>query len=184
MAAVTRAAPPDPLPAGLARLPGPTLLVAARYEKSPVGPYVELAVGVPARLGSWPGFCITTMAVDSDESVMAGQSNWGFPKQLWPLRWTREPGCSWLRADDDGVQVGARQRGPSLPIVAPLCCVQRRADGPVLVLGWLRGRLRSAEVDVEVSSGHPLQALAGRHRGVVVDSLRLVVAPARRVEAQ
>ncbi|MGH9284782.1 MAG: hypothetical protein ACRD0M_03780, partial [Acidimicrobiales bacterium] len=39
------------LPAPLRPLPGPVLVVASHYADSPVGPFLELAVGWPGRLG-------------------------------------------------------------------------------------------------------------------------------------
>src|SRR5215210_5409004 len=43
------------LPWGLESLPGPCLVAGLCYSDSPVGPYLELAVGQPARLGMRPG---------------------------------------------------------------------------------------------------------------------------------
>ncbi len=75
-----------------------------------------------------------------------------------------------------------------MPVLAPVYCLQRREDGPVVVLGWLRGRARSARVDVDVEveagtdagPGPPL-LVTGRHRGLFVVDLTLVVNRARRV---
>ena len=185
MAALVRPAAPGPLPVGIERLPGPGLLMAARYASSPVGPYLELAMASPARVGVRLGLCVTTMVVDSDDSVVGGRSNWGFPKELSPLRWTPR-GDGWsLRCEDRGVAVTARPRGPAVPLAAPVLCLQRMAGEPVLVPGWLRGRFRSAHVDVEADAGagpgDALQALAGRHPGLAVTSLSLVISAARPV---
>ena len=179
---MVRAAPPGALPAGIERLPGPSLLVAARYREAPVGPYLELAVASPARIGARAGLCVTAMAVDSSESLSGGRSNWGFPKELSSLHWTARPDRWSLGADNLGLSVVASPRGPAVPVVAPVCCLQRRADGPVLVPGWLRGRARPArvEVSVDIEAADPLPALAGRHRGLVVAGLRLVISRARR----
>lgn len=162
--------------------------MAARYTDGPVGAYLELATASPARIGARAGFCVTTMAVNSDQSLRGGRANWGFPKELSSLRWAAE-GDRWsLRCDDRGLTIEARPRGPAVPVVAPVYCLQRREDGPVVVLGWLRGRARPARVDVDVEveadtdagPGHPLP-VTGRHRGLFVVDLTLVVNPARRV---
>ncbi len=179
--AVIGAAPEEPLPMGFDRLPGPSLFIAARYSDSPVGPYVELAAARPVRLGARPGLCVTTMAVDSSDSVVGGRSNWGFPKELSALRWIEAEHGSSLAADDLGVETVARPRGPDLPLVTPLLCLQRRDDGPVQVLGWLRGRCRSAGVDVDAEGSDRLSFAHGLHQGVVVTGLRLVVSAGRRV---
>jgi hypothetical protein len=78
------------LPEGLRRLPGWVVLVAARYTASPVGPYLELAVGEPAQLGFRVGLCVTTMVVDSPDSRLGGRHNWGYPKELGTLGWIAE----------------------------------------------------------------------------------------------
>jgi hypothetical protein len=177
-----RSVPDDPLPVAFERLPGPFLLITARYTDSPVGPYMELAVARPARLGARFGLCVTTMAVSSSDSVVGGRSNWGFPKELSQLSWsTNEQGSS-LLSEDLGVEASVRPRGPEVPLVAPLFCLQRRADGPVHVLGWLRGRFRPARVHVDAKASDHLQFVDGHHQGIMVNKLRLVVNAARRIE--
>lgn len=180
-AALVRPGRPGPLPAGIERLPGPSLLVAARYESSPVGPYLELAVASPARVGARPGLCVTIMAVDSEHSLLGGRSNWGFPKELASLAWGANGDERSLDWEDGGMAITARPRGLAVPFLAPVVCLQRRSDGPVLVPGWLRGRLRWAQVAVRAGAtgAEPLQALAGRHPGLLVTGLRLLVSAAR-----
>ncbi|MDP8975543.1 MAG: acetoacetate decarboxylase family protein [Actinomycetota bacterium] len=175
------AIPDDSLPVAFERLPGPSVLIAARYDDSPVGPYVELAVARPARRGARFGLCVTTMAVDSSESVAGGRSNWGFPKELSKLRWRTEGHGSSLVSDELGVEVKARPHGPEVALVAPLWCLQQRADGPVHVPGRLRGRFRFARVHAAANSGDRLQFIDGHHRGAVVTELRLDVGAARRI---
>ena len=183
VAALVRPGLPDPLPTGIERLPGPSLLVAARYDTSPVGPYLELAVASPARVGARPGLCVTIMAVDSEQSVLGGRSNWGFPKELASLSWAANGDERSLAWDDGGMAVTARPRGPAVPVLAPVVCLQPRSDQPVLVPGWLRGRARWAQVTVRAGAdaGDPLWALAGRHQGLLVTRLRLVVSVPRPV---
>jgi hypothetical protein len=168
-----------PLPQGLRRLPGPCLIVGVRYTDSPVGPYLELAIGEPARVGARPGFCITTMVVDSPASRAGGRLNWGFPKELGTLRWRHrddEPELCW---DERGIVVRGLPRGPTLPVLVPVRSLQHRGDGPVVVPGSLRGRARLARVTVEAPEDDPLAALAGNHRGGVVQGMHFVVRPAR-----
>ena len=169
-----------PLPAELNPLPGPCSVTAARYETSPVGPYLELAVGEPARLGARPGVCITTMVVDSSDSRVGGRVNWGFPKELGSLSWDTEGEVRSLRWEERKVKVQAVPVGPSVPVVLPMRGLQRRADGLVVVPAWLRGRARLSRIDVETPEDDPLSGLAGPHKGLLVAGLRLVVDPARR----
>lgn len=167
------------LPAGLHRLPGLCLVAALRYTDSPVGPYLELAVGEPARLGARPGMCITTMVVDSAGSRVGGRVNWGFPKQLGTLRWASDGDERELRWEERGIVVRGRPVGPPLPVLVPMRALQRRADGPVTVPSHLRGRMRIGRAEVEVPGGDDLSWLAGRHPGGVVSGMRFVVDPAR-----
>src|SRR3954467_11843845 len=60
-------------PKGIRPLPGPTLVVGVRYTASPVGPFLELAVGQPARLGLRPGLCFTLSAVSSAPARVGGR---------------------------------------------------------------------------------------------------------------
>lgn len=172
--------PVGDLPEGLARLPGPCSITAARYDDSPVGPYRELAVGQPARLGSRLGLCITTMVVTSVDSRLGGRVNWGFPKELGTLVWLDEGEDRILRWEERDIVVRATPVGPALPVLLPLRALQRRADGLVSVRGHARGRGRVARVEVTVPDDDPLAGLTGRHRGLLVAGMRLVVNPARR----
>jgi hypothetical protein len=168
------------LPEGLGRIPGPCQVVAARYDDSPVGPYRELAVGEPAHLGARLGVCITTMAVTSVDSRLGGRVNWGFPKELATLVWLDEGDDRVLRWEERGIVVRATPVGPPLPVLLPLRALQRRADGLVSVRGYGRGRGRVARVEVTVPEDDRLAGIAGRHKGLLVAGLRLVVNPARR----
>ena len=168
------------MPHGLRRVPGPTLIAAVRYAGSPVGPYLELAIGEPARLGPRVGWCITTMVVDSSASRLGGRASWGFPKELGTLAWDRDGDERVLRWAERQVVVRGVPGRLRLPALVPVRALQRRGDGPVIVPGRLRGVARLARVTVEAPTDDPLAPLAGHHRGVTVDGLRFVVRPARQ----
>ena len=172
--------PPGDLPAGLGRLPGPCSITATRFDDSPVGPYRELAVSQPAHLGARIGMCVTTMVVTSVDSRLGGRVNWGFPKELGTLVWLDEGDDRVLRWEERDIVVRASPTGPPLPVLLPLRALQRRADGLVSVRGHLRGRGRMAHLQVEVPADDELASLAGRHLGLMVSSMRLVMNPARR----
>jgi len=167
------------LPVGLHRIPGPLLVAAARYTNTPVGAYMELAVGEPARLGMRPGWCITTMVVDSSDARVGGQLNWGFPKEVGSLVWEADGRDCLLRWVERGITVHGRVRSFAFPALIPTRNLQRRGDGPVVVPGRLRGLARLAKVTIEAPSGDPLAPIAGPHRGVHVGSMRFLVRPAR-----
>lgn len=168
------------IPEGLRRVPGPCSITGARYDESPVGPYRELAIGQPAHLGARLGLCITTMVVTSVDSRLGGRVNWGFPKEMGTLVWLDEGEDRVLRWEEREIVVRASPVGPPLPVLLPLRALQRRADGLVSVRGHARGRGRVARVDVEVPADDPLAGLAGRHRGLMIAGMRLVMNPARR----
>ncbi len=171
---------PGELPDGLRRMPGPCSITATRFDDSPVGPYRELAVAQPARLGARVGMCITTMVVTSVDSRLGGRVNWGFPKEMGTLVWLDEGDDRVLRWEERDIVVRARPTGPPLPVLFPLRALQRRADGLVSVRGHLKGRGRMAHLTVEVPVDDDLFGLAGRHLGLMVSGMRLVVNPARR----
>ena len=168
-----------PMPEGVRRIAGPCLVVAARYTGSPVGPYLELAVGEPARLGTRIGWCFTTMVVDSAESRIGGRASWGFPKELGTLVWSRDGALRSMRWVERDVTVSAVASRVRLPAMVPVRALQRRADGPVVVPGRLRGLARVARVSVSAPPSDAFSSLGGSHLGVVVDSMRFVVRPAR-----
>lgn len=167
------------LPHGIVGMPGPVVVVAARYDTSPVGPYQEMVVLEPARAGARIGMCATTAAVDSAEARLGGRVNWGIPKELGTLVWSDEGDRRTLRWVERGIAVTGTPHGPALPALVPFRSVQRRADGVVSIRSRSRGAARLATVEVEVEPGDDLCRLAGRHRGAIVSSLRVVMAPAR-----
>ena len=180
VALVRSSAPRPPLPAGLHAMPGPLVVSAVRVTESPVGPYLELSVGEPARVGARIGLCMTLMVVDSPESRLAGRLNWGLPKELGTMRWLADADERTLTWEDRDVVVRAMPSGPAVPMIAPVHSLQRRADGLVVVGGRLRGRARSARVEITGPDTDRLAGLAGSHRGMVLSGMRMVVNPARR----
>lgn len=168
-----------PLPAGIHPVPGLALVIAARYVDSPVGPYRELAIGQFARLGLRLGWCFTTMVVDSAEARLGGRVNWGFPKELGQLVWDADGEHRELQWVDRGVTVRGTATRLTVPFMLPLRALQRRADGPVVVPGRLRGWGRAGSVWLDADADDPLAPLAGRHRGAHVGGLRFVARPAR-----
>jgi hypothetical protein len=168
------------LPDGISPLPGPVVVVAARYEGSPIGAYLELAVAEPARLGPRPGWCVTTMAVDVPEARTGGRLNWGYPKELAQLVWSTDDGVSTLTWPERGIVVRGTPSRLVAPVLVPLRTVQRREDGPVVVPGGLRGLAHAARLMIEIPDDDPLAFLAReRARGVHIAGLHLNVRPAR-----
>ena len=170
---------PSALPKGIHWAPGPALIVANRITDSPVGPYLEMAFGVPARVGPRPGWCFTAMVVDNAEARMGGRLNWGFPQELGRLVWRQDGDERELRWVDRDICVRGAPSHLVVPMIVPLRAVQRREDGPVVVPGRLRALARLARVSVYTPPEDPLAALAGRHVGAHLAGTRFVVKPAR-----
>lgn len=164
----SRRRPRVALPDGITPAPGPAMITASRFTSSPVGPYLQLAVAVPARLGPRLGWCVTTLVVDRQDARTGARLNWGFPAELAVLRWRDDDGRA-LEFEDRGIVFRARGSGPKVPLAVPHRALQHRGDGPVVVPDRLLGLFRVAAVRVAVPAEDELATLAGRHAGAVVD---------------
>lgn len=171
-----------PLPPGQSELPGLAAVVAMRYDDTPVGPYLELSVLVPARLGLRPGMCTVAMAVTSPEARVECRRSWGLPAELGSLRWSAAGDDQRTMAwDDRGLSFTARAHGPA--VLAPLVPVRSaawRPGGPVVLVRRLRARVRSATCEVVVDEGDEYAWLAGTRRGAALSGARIAAAAARR----
>jgi len=168
------------LPAGLQPLPGPAVLWAGHWAQTPVGPFTELALAVPARLGLRLGLCITMSVVNNAEARLAGRVGWGMPRQLGGLRWLALGAQRTLEWTDRDVQVRAEVRPGAGPFTKTIRGLQRRGDGPVVVPARLSGWIRRARVTIEVPTGDGLASLAGPRAGWIVSGRTLVLEPSRR----
>lgn len=181
------------LPPGLSPLPGPAAVVAMRYDDTPVGPYVELSVAVPARLGLRPGLCTVAMVVTSSEALAECRRSWGLPAELGDLRWSAggaggtagdeggggERTVAW---DERGLVFTGKAVGPSvLAPMVPVRSVAWRPSGTVVLARRLRARVRLARCRVDVADADDdLSWLAGRHPGMDLAGARIVAQAARR----
>ena len=185
------------LPRSVRPLPGlPAALVAVSYSSSPVGPFCELSVAVPARLGLRPGLCVVFQVVSVADARLAYRTQWGTPASLVPsMVWDvgdggGAGGVRELRCPSLGLVVRGEPVGPSVPAGwVPVRSIQRRpGDGPVVVPRRLGGLVRLARVSVtwsELASplgstvDELLASLAGEHRGAMLAGMRLLVLPVR-----
>lgn len=155
-------------------------MAAIRYTDSPVGPFLQLMVMVPARLGATLGWTAAVVVVDRSEALVGLQLNWGVPAAMGELRWFARDGVRQLLWEDRDLSVKARGRGFGMPMVVPHRQVQSRLDGPVVVPERLWGLFRPARVTVEAACrGDALDCLVGRHLGATVDGVHRTIAPAR-----
>lgn len=174
-----------PLPPELRPLPGPAALVAMRYDESPIGPYGELSVLVPARLGLRPGMFTVAMVVTTHEARLECRRHWGLPAELGTLRWSTGDsgalGPRTVRWEECGLAFTARPFGPSvLAPMVPVRSVAWRPTGAVVLGRRLRARVRLARCQVEAADGDDLAWLAGGHAGVTLGGARIVAGVARR----
>src|SRR4051794_38878710 len=170
-----RVDPPD----GIRWVPGPTMVTASRFAQSPVGPYHQLAVALPARLGGRVGWCVTHLVVDQQDARTGARLNWGFPAELGTLRWREDGPVRELIWEEREILVRGRCRGPKIPLAVPHRELQSRGDGPVIVPDRLLGLFRAGTIRIQAFTGDPLAALAGRHVGSLVSGANRVVREAR-----
>lgn len=154
-----------------------------RYDDTPVGPYLELTVVVPARLGLRPGMCTVAMVVTSAEARLECRRSWGLPAELGNLQWSVSPDGDerTLTWGERGLSFTGRAFGPSVfaPLV-PVRSVAWRPSGAVVLARRLRARVRPARCRVDVGAGDDLAWLAGPHPGMALAGARIVAAAARR----
>lgn len=167
------------LPAGLHRLPGPALVVAQRFVDSPVGPFMCVSVGEPARVGLRAGFFFGVSAVDNPEVRRMARHLWGFVHEVGRLSWSSDAASRSLEWDERGLRVSAEVSRVRMPLLMPGRAVQRRSDGPVLVPTKVSGVARRALVEFAVPDDDELSALIGVRRGHAIDGLALRRRPAR-----
>jgi hypothetical protein len=164
------------------------------YAESPVGPYQEL-LWIPCkfRFGGRPRWSITRIFVSSWESVVNGQANWGIPKDRARFDIAVNGSERRVTVEQDGRQFAElrfRERGPSVPLVAPGRIIesiaglaQHRAGATYFytpsAMGWVRpGSLLEARFDGE---RFPDLALSRVEAVVRVTKFRLTF-PVPRIE--
>ena len=150
------------------------------YDDSPVGPYRELSVAVPARLGLRPGMCTVAMVVTSADARLACRRTWGLPAERGELDWIATAGTREMLWRERELVLRGRVWGPPLVTIVPLRWVQGRPGGPVVLPRRLRARVRMAHCEVEVPADDDLAWLEGRHRGIALQGARIVAGAARR----
>jgi hypothetical protein len=155
------------------------MVTASRFDQSPVGPYLQLAVALPARLGGRFGWCVTHLVVDNQDARTGARLNWGFPAELGTLHWREEGPVRELVWAERELAVRGRGRGPRVPLAVPHRELQHRGDSAVIVPDRLLGLFRAGTVRIEAFTGDPLAQLAGRHLGSLVSGANRVVREAR-----
>lgn len=168
------------LPPGIRPLPGPAAVVAMSYDDTPVGPYRELSIAVPARLNLRPALCTIAIVVTSPEARLVCRQDWGLPADLGDLRWSVDDEDRQMVWQDGGLVLQGRAWGPEIVAVAPLRWAQWRSSGPVVLPRRLWTRMRPARCQVDADPDGQLAWLGGRHPGLALQGARVVAHAARR----
>lgn len=158
---------------------GPVFLAAVRYTRSPVGPYLELAVAEPAWSGRHLGLRVTTIVVNSPRAQAAGTANWSLPQQLGTLTWREDGNRRQLRWEERGLTVAAAASSLSFAASLPLRLLQPVLDGNSMATGRLAGRIQPARVRLTVPRDDTLAPLVGWHAGGLFSSLHLALDEAK-----
>lgn len=165
----------------VALCPGGRVVVAERYDASPVGPYVALGLGRVARVGLRIGLTFSAMVVDNHDRLAAGRRNWGMPGELGTLSWATVGDETVLVWHEGNVELRGVARGNGSRLWLPMRLLQHRADGPVVVPMRARGRARWATVSVSApDDDEQFGAVVGAHRGLVITGLAMQLRVARR----
>jgi hypothetical protein len=167
------------LPDGVARAPGPLLVSATRFSGSPHGPFLELAVAEPARLGARFGWCRTLVVVDRPDVQRELRTRWGLPAMLGRLEWSADDDIRRLSWLDRDLQVTGRVRRLALPWAISQRSLQRRGGDNVVVPSRSRGLAHTCLVRIDLVGdvalappADPLaEALCGAHLGAVLTGL-------------
>jgi hypothetical protein len=165
------------LPAGVAPVPGPGVLIAVRYQASPIGPFTELNLLEPGRLGGRPGWCTTLSVVNDARARTVGRQAWGIPRQLGVLAWASDGATCELSWPEGDLTVTAERRRGTWPFLVSMRILQRRSDGHVGVPVRTWGLAHRAAVKVAGGAG-PFAPVAGHHIGVLAAGQRIHMRPA------
>ena len=158
------------LPEGTTLLPGPGLLLAARYQSSPMGAFNELTIFAPARTGFAIGLFATLTVVNAPLDAQ-GVPTWeGAHRQLGSIGWTSDGDTVCVTWAERALELRAVKSGAALPFLLPIRTLvhgRRAAALPLRGLGHL------ARVTCVLAHGDELAPLSTVRRGIVVSAQQL-----------
>ncbi|MEM9057863.1 MAG: hypothetical protein AAGD86_10320 [Pseudomonadota bacterium] len=156
------------------------------YRTSPVGPYREWLL-IPGQCPNPRGhhYSIGDIFVDSPDSLLGGQQNWGIPKRLASFQWDADDALfeASLESEDGTWEVSGAARGPAVPVPAlwqPFRLYQQRAGFDFWVRPTARARCRwfSVVSQRERGSGAPGLAQQRLLAAVAVRDFAMTFPPA------
>ena len=168
--------PPRPL----RRLPGaPALVVAARWQSSPVGRFDEVAVLEPALAGLRPGLVLTAHGVSVPHASGSYRAEWSLPAEPATIRWSSDiTGCT-VTWEEEALRAEASSSRWPVPLVLPLPLIHGGRI-PFRVPQRVRGLARPARATIScANASSDLAWLAGEHRGLLFRAARLAMLPRR-----
>ncbi|GAC1596557.1 MAG: hypothetical protein NVS3B21_20480 [Acidimicrobiales bacterium] len=173
IAVVWRPHPPVcAMPVGNASLPGPGLLLAARYQSSAAGPFNELTIFEPARRGLAFGLVATLTVVNAARAAQ-GEPSWeGAQRQVGSIGWADDEDTVCVTWAERALELRAVKSRATLPFLLPIRTMahgrgRRAAVLPVRGLGHL------ARVTCVVTHGDDLAPLSTVRRGIVVSAQQM-----------
>lgn len=167
-------------PAPLRRVPFlPAVVLAARWQSSPVGRFDEVAVLEPALTGARLGLVLVAHGVSVPHASGAYRAEWSLPADPATIRWSSDPtGCT-VTWEEEALRTEVTASRWRVPMLVPLPLVHGGRI-PFRVPQRLRGLARPARVTI--SCGSPTSDFAwleGGHRGLLFRAARLAMLPAR-----
>lgn len=169
------------------RLPGslkgfpllPALVVAARWQSSPVGRFDEVSVLEPALVGLRLGWVSVAHGVSVPDASAAFRAEWSLPANPATIAWSSDPSGCTITWEEESLRIAVTGSHWAVPALIPLPLVHGGA-GPFRVPQRLRGLARRATADISCEApDSDLSWLAGRHRGLLLRSARLAMLPRR-----
>ena len=108
------------------------LRLLVNYHESPVGPYLEHALGTLTARGPH----IFQMSVDLEASKIGGREIWGFPKELEALNWQKKG--PHLKFERESQRFRLRISKPAFPLALSFWTIQNLNGEDVRVPGRIK----------------------------------------------
>lgn len=171
-----RRRPPSPL----RRVPFlPAVVVAARWQSSPVGRFDEIAVLEPAMSGARLGLVLVAHGMSVPHASGAYRAEWSLPADPATIRWSSDvSGCT-VTWEEENLRAEVTGSRWVIPLVVPLPLLHG-GRVPFRVPQRLRGLGRPSRVTIACGSpSSDLAWLEGAHRGLLFRAARLAMLPTR-----
>jgi hypothetical protein len=143
------------------RLHGELIFIPTRWGGVMLANYTEGTLAYHELIVFRPGWVVSHISVDSEESMRGGRAIWKLPKELAEFTYSR----SYVEVRQDGrtlLEAHIRRRRGLVPVAFPA-----PAKGGKLSVGWITTRAAPALVEARGFG------LDGRHLALAGDGMRL-----------